>query len=296
MTTWIIDNNEIIGLGLDFLALIVSIVLTVLIYKLERKHEKEHEFTEEEGRKERIKEEAKVFLVDNEDEIEYLPISQVASSLQLKRKHNRSIITKFLRCSEDVKNEILIQAGIQKTTIKMDDIHKYVDLLDEDLRKNHFGTQILYDGAKYLHRAFERWANQPVENSNSYIFENLKTTEIHGRRNNAVIWRCSNYDTNLFTYMWEYMHPNEVDLKIEDITPPVDMIFQKCNLGSCEEHIMTFWPMRIVIDACQVLRNPSLDNIFDESLITTQEEMYYYTLYVLYQSYRERGDAIEQIR
>lgn len=86
MTTWIIDNNEIIGLGLDFLALIVSIVLTVLIYKLERKHEKEHEFTEEEGRKERIKEEAKVFLVDNEDEIEYLPISQVASSLQLKRK------------------------------------------------------------------------------------------------------------------------------------------------------------------------------------------------------------------
>lgn len=59
---------------------------------------------------------------------------------------------------------------------------------------------------------------------------------------------------------------------------------------------MTFWTMRIVIDACQVLRNPSLDNIFDESLITTQEEMYYYTLYVLYQSYRERGDAIEQIR
>ncbi len=216
MTTWIIDNNEIIGLGLDFLALIVSIVLTVLIYKLERKHEKEHEFTEEEGRKERIKEEAKVFLVDNEDEIEYLPISQVASSLQLKRKHNRSIITKFLRCSEDVKNEILIQAGIQKTTIKMDDIHKYVDLLDEDLRKNHFGTQILYDGAKYLHRAFERWANQPVENSNPYIFENLKTTEIHGRRNNAVIWRCSNYDTNLFI-LQETFHFLKLEHSVESL-------------------------------------------------------------------------------
>lgn len=43
---WLIDHVDILGLSIDFIALIVTIFLTVGIYKLERRHEKEREKAE----------------------------------------------------------------------------------------------------------------------------------------------------------------------------------------------------------------------------------------------------------
>ena len=73
---WILEHSDIIGLLIDFIALIVSIVLTVIIYRLERRHEKEHEAAEEKAQKIAMAEAAKVFLIDNDDEVEYLPLAK----------------------------------------------------------------------------------------------------------------------------------------------------------------------------------------------------------------------------
>ena len=63
------------------------------------------------------------------------------------------------------------------------------------------------------------------------------------------------------------------------------MVFRQCNLGTCDEQIMTFWTMRIIIDACHTFKDFSAVNDFDESLIQTQEDMYYYTLATLCTAY-----------
>lgn len=73
------------------------------------------------------------------------------------------------------------------------------------------------------------------------------------------------------------------------------MVFQKCNLGSCDEDIMTFWTMRIIIDACHTIKEQTYNDIFDETLIQTQEDMYYYALAVLCQAYAKGGKKVSKL-
>ena len=82
--SWILEHSDIIGLIIDFIALVVSVILTVVIYKLERRHEKEHEAAEEKAQKAALAETARVFLIDNDDEVDYLPLAALAAKLKLK--------------------------------------------------------------------------------------------------------------------------------------------------------------------------------------------------------------------
>lgn len=289
--TWIIGHSDILGLSIDILALVTSIVLTVLIYRLERRNDKRHEEAEERARKFAIAEAAKTFLIDNEDEIEYLHLAIIAINLKLKRKHHRNIITKFLRCSAELQEEILHQANIDTFTITMDDINTAIRDLDNAMRESHYYTRsILYDGAKYFHRAFERWANVFVEDPNPYIFEDFERSEWYGK-DSELPWRVSRHTTNLCHYMLNYCNCKEMGLKQEDIQPPVDMAFETCNLGSCDESTMTFWTMRIIIDSCRTIIDPDLMYFgFDDLVIETQEDMYYYTILVLYNAFLRKRD------
>lgn len=289
--TWIVEHSDILGLAIDVLALVTSIILTILIYRLERRNEKRHEETEERARKLAIAEAAKSFLIDNEDEIDYLYLAVIAVNLKIKRKHHRSIITKFLRCSEELQQEILRQANIDAFTITMDDVNTTIQKLDNTMRESRYYTRsILYDGAKYFHRAFERWADVVIEDPNPYIFEDFERSEWHGK-DSELPWRVSRHTTNLSHYMLNYCNCKEMGLKQEDIHPPVDMVFEKCNLGSCDESTMTFWTMRIIIDSCRTVIDSNLMYLgFDDLVIETQEDMYYYTILILYNAFLRKRD------
>ena len=284
MYEWILEHSDSIGLSIDFISLIVSIFLTVIIYSLERRHETEHELAEEKAQKLAVFESAKVFLIDNDDEVEYLPLAGIAAKLNLKRKYCRSITTRFLRCSQKQQEEILRQANVEDIQISMDAVKIALEKLQDDLEKFEFGRNILYDGAKYLHRAFERWAEIEVNDVNPYIFEKPEKSEWYGIQS-KIPWRFCDHTDQLCSYMWTYQHAEELGLCKDQIEPPVDMVFRQCNLGTCDEQIMTFWTMRIIIDACHTFKDFSAVNDFDESLIQTQEDMYYYTLATLCTAY-----------
>ena len=285
--SWILEHSDIIGLIIDFIALVVSVILTVVIYKLERHHEKEHEAAEEKAQKMAMAEAAKVFLIDNDDEVEYLPLAEIAAKLNLKRKHCRSITTRFLRCSEAQQREILHQANIADIQVSTEAVSAALKSLQSDLDKYEFGRSILYDGAKYLHRAFERWAAVEIDDDNPYIFEDPEKSEWHNSSEcqGKVSWRFSDNASLLSSYIWSYLNAEKLGLDKNQIEPPVDMVFQKCNLGTCDEQGMTFWTMRIIVDACHSVCTTQVTDIFDECLIKTQEDMYYYTLATLCATY-----------
>ena len=282
---WLVEHADILGLTIDFIALVVSIILTVVIYKLERRHEKDRERAEKRAQELAVIEGAKVFLIDNDEEIE---LAEIAAKLQLKRRHRRSLVTRYLRCSEQQQREILRQAKMPGIQMSMDKVENALECLQADLDKYGFGRNILYDGAKYLHRAFERWANSPVDDVNPYIFENLKTSEWHEKQS-EMPWRISNCNTTLSSYMWDYLHTEELRIDKNKVLPPIDMVFQQCDLGTCDESVMTFWTMRIIIDACYTFKQKLCIDFFEESLIQTQEDMYYYTLAVLCSAYSSEG-------
>ena len=275
---------EIWSFVVDVLSLIATVVLTVAIYWLQRSHEKEREQMEVEAQKKAVAEAARVFLIDNEDEIEYLPLSAIAKSLNLKRKHHRAITTKFLRCSEEVQKEILKQANFQLIEVSKEQVSAALKRLKDDIKVCGFGRDTLYDGAKYFHRAMERYSDKEIETVNPYIFEDIKRTHFY-QGDSLKLLKDTSYNGTLYGYMYDYIHSADLGKSKWLLQPPIDMVLSQCDLAGCPEEIMTFWMMRIVIDCCRVFAESEEDFIFDEDLIETQEDMYYYAVMVLYNTY-----------
>lgn len=269
---------------MDVLSLIATVVLTVAIYWLQRSHEKEREQMEVEAQKKAAAEAARVFLIDNEDEIECLPLSAIAKSLNLKRKHHRAITTKFLRCSEEVQKEILKQANFQPIEVSKEQISAALKLLKDDIKTYYFGRDVLYGGAKYFHWGMERYSDEKTEIVNPYRFEDIRRTHFY-QGDSLRLLKDTSYNGTLYGYMYDYLHSADLGKSKWLLQPPIDMVWSQCNLAGCPEEIMTFWTMRIVIDCCRVFAESEEDIIFDEDLIETQEDMYYYAVMALYSTY-----------
>ena len=269
---------------MDVLSLIATVVLTVAIYWLQRSHEKEREQMEVEAQKKAVAEAARVFLIDNEDEIEYLPLSAIAKSLNLKRKHHRAITTKFLRCSEEVQKEILKQANFQLIEVSKKQVSAALKRLKDDIKACGFGRDTLYDGAKYFHRAMECYSDEKIETVTPYIFEDIRRTHFY-QGDSLRLLKDTSYNGTLYGYMYDYLHSADLGKSKWLLQPPIDMVWSQCKLAGCPEEIMTFWTMRIVIDCCRVFAESEEDFVFDEDLIETQEDMYYYAVMVLYNTY-----------
>lgn len=266
---------------MDVTSLVVTTVLTIKIYRLERSHEKEREQMEAKAQEKAIAEAARVFLIDNEDEIEYLPLSAIAKTLKLKRKHHRAITTKFLRCSEEVQKEILKQANFQLIEISKEQVSAALKLLKDDIKTYCFGRDVLYGGAKYFHRAMERYSGEKIETVNPYRFEDFVNTRLYEDDAHRLL-KNTQFNRTLYDYMYDYRHSGRTNWLIQK---PMDMVWEQCDLAECPEKIMTFWTMRIVIDCCRVFAKSEEDIIFDEDLIETQEDMYYYAVMALYSTY-----------
>lgn len=282
---------------MDVLSLIATVVLTVAIYWLQRSHEKEREQMEVEAQKKAVAEAARVFLIDNEDEIEYLPLSAIAKSLKFKRKHHRAITTKFLRCSEEVQKEILKQANFQTIEVSKEQVSAALKRLKDDIKVRSFGQAALYDGAKYFHRAMERYSDEKIETVNPYRFKDIRQTHFY-QGDSLRLLKDMSYNGTLYGYMYDYIHSADLGKSKCLLQPPIDMVWSQCKLARCPEEIMTFWTMRIVIDCCRVFAESEEDFVFDEDLIETQEDMYYYAVMALYSTYiakKEEG-ADEQAR
>lgn len=269
---------------MDVTSLVVTTVLTIKIYRLERSHEKEREQMEVKAQEKAIAEAARVFLIDNEDEIEYLPLSAIAKTLKLKRKHHRAITTKFLRCSEEVQKEILKQANFQLIEVSKEQVSAALKRLKDDIKACGFGRDILYDGVKYFHRAMERYSDEKIETVNPYIFEDIRRTHFY-QGDSLQLLKDTSYNGTLYGYMYDYLHSADLGKSKWLLKPPIDMVWSQCDLAGCPEEIMTFWTMRIVIDCCRVFAESEEDFIFDEDLLETQEDMYYYAVMALYSTY-----------
>lgn len=100
---------DIAQIIIGVLSLAATIAVSVSIYCLQSRHEKEVRKLEENRRNDAIIEAAKVFIIDNQDEIYYLPLCVIAASVNKYKMHHRSIYTRFNKCSDEVQKEILRQ-------------------------------------------------------------------------------------------------------------------------------------------------------------------------------------------
>ena len=90
---------EIVQIVIGALSLIATVAVSFFIYWLQSRHEKEMAKIEEKHRQEKLAEEANNFLIDHEDERDYLPWCTIATNQHQHERHNRKIYTDFCRCS-----------------------------------------------------------------------------------------------------------------------------------------------------------------------------------------------------
>ena len=113
--------SEIIQIVLSALSLIATVAVSVIIYKFERKNEKLREKELERQKAKEIELAAKNFIIDNQNDIELLPLAIISQSLHEYDNNIRNIYTKFKKCDIDVQKEILRQEKCPITIIDSKD-------------------------------------------------------------------------------------------------------------------------------------------------------------------------------
>lgn len=110
---------DIIQIIIGVLSLIATIAVSFLIYWLQTRHEKEIRELQEEKDRIELETKARMFLIDNESERDYLAWCIIAANQHPLERHSRKIYTEYCRCTEELQNEILRQAGYNSRQIKI---------------------------------------------------------------------------------------------------------------------------------------------------------------------------------
>jgi hypothetical protein len=284
------------------LSLFSSIILTIVIFVLERKHQKKQDKESEKNRKLALYEAAKVFIIDNDSEIEYLPLCVIAASVSKFSKNKRKIFNRFKRCSAELQGEILQQEKIPlKVTDNNEWVNEYMDNLTSDAQKNKLGNDIFYDGAKYFHRALERYANYSTEDVDTYVFSVPQLSDV------SVFRESHQADFTLYIdHYLEFVLQDQPDTKnspeLLPHEPPYDYLWEHQSLGSCDEPLICFWEMNAVISTCIAFfrhRIVGQDNAewrqvnSGNAKIETFEDLYYEALLNLYTAYAPNASLSE---
>ncbi|HBV84278.1 MAG TPA: hypothetical protein DEB74_16085, partial [Lachnospiraceae bacterium] len=111
----LVDTIQIIT---GIMTLVATIAVSFTIYWLQLRHEKEMQKIAKLQEHKELEEKAKLFLIDNDAERNYLSWCVIAANVHRLDKHTREIYNSFCRCPEELRNEILKQAGFEMESIK----------------------------------------------------------------------------------------------------------------------------------------------------------------------------------
>jgi len=286
---------EIVQIVIGALSLVATVAVSFLIYWLQYRHENEIEQINEKQRQAELFEEAHKFLIDNADEECYLPWCVIATNQHRHAHHVRKIYTNFCRCSIELQNKILDIAGY---TIRTIDGTAWVDegfkKLEADIKRYHLGEQpFLYDGAKYFHRSFEWYRDREYKRQYDRLFKTIF------QKPPLFIIEKDDDKVNLGTYIEQYFDyilytEKKLDRLVwEEPIPPVDYVWNDCELCNIDTDFVCFWVMELVgnfiinihnrvdeLDKDNMLLNNSTD-----ARAETYEDRYYEILEWLYFTY-----------
>ena len=240
--------------------------------------------------KEDVYYEAQSFCIRYEKELDLLPLCQIAAFLNPLHDHVRSIYTVFSQCNQDVKAKILELAGMPVYDFSYKEwINHYLEQYQNLVQHLALSSiPFLYDGGKYFHRAFERYSKNELYDPNPVMF----SRPVHGALNRIL--QRDTFRVPLADYIFGYLQKDDTS-KERPSVPPMDYLWDIRSLDICAESEITFWVCRFIIDSCQqlvileLIENRQDDLVFiDDSLLKTQEDLYYYALLMLYLTLRPR--------
>lgn len=287
-----ITFSEWIQIILGMVSLLITVVLTIVIFKMQCRHERDTERLEQNRIQSELSNRADRFLIDNEAERDYLPWCVLASNLHRHDKHTRKIYTDFCRCSDELQNEILKKANFSFHTISDREwVTQALNSLNIDIENHQLGRNILYDGAKYFFRGYERYREEKWNNLDFVdIFDPIVPTL--GKKSFFTKEKLSlgDYIVEYFNFRYSEYEPPIFNT---NPIPPIDYLCQMINWENAEELTVCAWIMQMVKEICIVIHNikytekrttaPELE--YTDANSETFEDAYYEALQALYNTY-----------
>lgn len=230
--------------------------------------------------------EAQRFCLKYEDEIALLPLCQIAYVVDPLHRDVRKMYTDYKLCNSKVRRKImeLKEMPILDFTDK-NWIEKCIDKYNKQIHEDGLTTkEFLYEGAKYFHRAYERYSDCEIVDFDPRIFDRpFKGGMAQTFLKDNLTYLCY-YIIDFYWYKKE--DPEHY------VEPPMDYLWHLCNLGGCPEPEMTYWVCKFIITSSYQMVEDGYPvdekwwNVsIDQELIHTQEDMYYYALLQLYWLY-----------
>ena len=231
---------EIANLVISILSLIATIAISFVIYFLEQHNQKV-------SKEKEVKQEAKRFIIDNADELDYLHWATIAVGCYPQNKHIRKIYNNFAILDDEVKQEVLKQRELNCELINNDKwIYGKIDLIQKAIQELDIGDDFLYDGGKYFTRAYD-YKNESVESLENIKYERDKYNDYF--QLDRMFQKHSGkltYEQYLEDYL--YCKFDKPDLMPKDIEVPLpnDYLISVENLRECDEDYLCYWIMIMV--------------------------------------------------
>ena len=173
---------EIWQIVLSFFSVFATVLIALVIYWLQKRHEKEIEELNKKQYEEKVELEARIFLINNAKEIDFLPLCILSANLNINVNHKRKIYTNFNLNYADIQKEILRQAGFVEKLINEDDcwITSAMDNLYKFMHKKDYIGDNLFINIHYLNKYFKLYKHYEL---NEYTYQLEKEIIIFFEKN-----------------------------------------------------------------------------------------------------------------
>ena len=276
---------EITNLIISILSLIGTIAISFVIYFLQTRNEKKI-------REKEIKENAKRFIIDNSEELDYLHWATIAVGCFPQNKHIRKIYNQFSYLDDETKKEVLKQRKINCELFHDSKwIYDKIEFIRNCIAELGIGDDFLYDCGKYFTRAYD-YKNEEIAPFESQKYRNLKYKDEFKVR---TVWFGKEgwltYEQYLDDFLYcKYERKEDFTGKV---TLPNDYLIGIENLRGTEEINVCYWMMvmveNVIMYSHKYLDYQEKEHTETDAQVETFEDKYFSVLYELF--YLEKTKA-----
>ena len=276
---------EITNLIISILSLIGTVAISFVIYFLQTRNERKI-------REKETKENAKRFIIDNSDELDYLHWATIAVGCFPQNKHIRKIYNQFSYLDDETKKEVLKQRKINCELFHDSKwIYDKIEFIRNCIAELGIGDDFLYDCGKNFTGAYDYKAEDvtPFEN------QKYRNTKYKDEFKVRTVWLgkegCLTYEQYLDDFLYcKYERKEDFT---EKVTLPNDYLIEIENFQGTEEINVCYWMMvmveNVIIYAHKYLDYQEKEHIETDAQAETFEDKYFSVLYELF--YLEKSKA-----
>lgn len=240
---------------------------------------------------------AKEFIIENAEEIDFLPFCVVSNAYDWQYKNKRKIYNRFNALTKDIQNEILRLRRYDYTVLSSNSwIRQGIETIEKFATKYDLGQHFLHDNAKYFKYSITRH-NDDISKFNE--FEKLFDDNIAFYKDKTTKISSANKLT-FMQYFWNYceifvQNINPDNVKKEDFIRPLDYLAIVKNFYGGDSVQMSFWILVMIktissyivqkkyVSLCKVKIKGEIKT--DSCYPTKMEDLFYETLTYLYTMY-----------